>query len=222
MGGIIKRRIPRVKRDILKRLKDIPTAAISDSMNRMNTMHADIKPLVHPVKIIAGQAVTVQAMVGCNVASHEAIYVAEKGDIIVFDARGHLNTSVWGAIQTVAAKKRGIGGVVIDGSVRDIGEIKRLCLQVFCKGITPAGPHKGWSDSINVPISCAGVSVRPGDVIVGDEDGIAVIPYKKVSEIMERALATMKKEQSWIKKINKGIPTTRILGLDKKIKRGSL
>ena len=200
---------------MLKKFKNIPTTVISDCLNRANTMHADIKSLISPVKIV-GQAITVQGMVGCNIASHKAIYIAKEGDVIVFDARGYVNTSVWGGVQTVAAKKRKIGGVVIDGSVRDAAEIRKLRLPVFCKGITPAGPHKGWPDSINVPVSCAGVPVMPGDVIVGDEDGVCVIPLGRVPEIAALAAQTVKKERGWIRKIKKGIPTTKILGLDRK------
>ncbi|NQT22274.1 MAG: RraA family protein [Candidatus Omnitrophica bacterium] len=209
--------IPRISQKELNKLKQIPTTIISDCLNRMNTMHATIKPLFEPVKIV-GQAITVQGMVGCNIASHKAIYIAKRGDIVVFDARGYLDTAVWGGVQTIAAKKRGIQGVVIDGSIRDKNEIKKLRLPVFCKGVTPAGPHKGWSDNINVPISCGGCSVSPGDVIVGDEDGVCVIPLKQVKSVIKYSIETAKKEKEWIKKIKKGVPTTKILGLDKKIK----
>ena len=216
MRGIINMTIPRVRKELLGKLKKIPTTIISDCLNRANTMHASIKPLF-PVKMV-GQAITVQGMVGCNIASHKAIYIAKKGDVICFDARGHLDTSVWGGVQTIAAKKRGIAGVVIDGSVRDVAETKKQKLPVFCKGISPTGPHKGWPDNINVPISCAGVPVIPGDIVVGDEDGVVVIPQTRISEIITSCINRMKKERDWIKKINKGIPTTRILGLDKKYK----
>jgi len=217
MHGVINLRIPRANKAVLRKLKKIPTTIISDCLNRMNTMHAEIKAVLTNAKIV-GQAITVQSMVGCNLASHKAIYVAKPGDIIVFDARGYVHTSVWGGVQTIAAKKRGIGGVVVDGSIRDVNEIKKLRFPVFCKGVTPAGPHKGWSDNINVPISCGGCPVIPGDVIVGDEDGVVVIPLTNVSEILRLCEKTIKKEREWVSKIKKGIPTTRILGLDNKIK----
>jgi len=217
MGGTINAGIPRVKKDILKKFKGIPTTVISDSLNRMNTMHAGIKPLITPVKVV-GQAITVQAMAGCNIGSHEAIYIAKENDVIVFDARGHTDTSVWGGIQTSAAKKRKLGGLVVDGAVRDVKEIKKSRFPVFCKGITPAGPHKGWSDNINVPVSCAGVPVIPGDIIVGDEDGVCVVPLKRAKEIIRICEETMKKEKTWLRKLNKGMSTTKILGLDRKFK----
>lgn len=218
MNGVVNTSIPRIKKDILRKFKNIPTTIISDSLNRMNTMHAEIKPLISPVKVV-GQAITVQAMAGCNIASHEAIYIAKEGDIIVFDARGHVDTSVWGGIQTRAAKKRKLGGLVVDGSVRDVKEIIKSRFPVFCKGITPAGPHKGWPDNINVPVSCAGVPVIPGDIVVGDEDGVCVVPLKRAKEIIKTCEETMKKEKIWIKKLNKGMATTKILGLDRKFKK---
>jgi len=217
MSGIINMTIPRLRKELLKKFNNIPTTVISDCLNRMNTMHAAIKPVFTPVKIV-GQAVTVQAMVGCNIASHKAIYVAQKGDIIVFDARGHLDTSVWGGVQTIAAKKRGLGGIVIDGSVRDKKEILKLRFPVFCKGVTPAGPHKGWSDNINVPVSCGGCPVLPGDIIIGDEDGVVTVPYGRASEVLKYCADIVKKEREWVKKINDGIETTKILGLDEKIR----
>ena len=207
--------IPRIETSILKKIAGFPTTILSDCLKRMNTMQARIKPVFTPVKIV-GQAITVQAMVGCNVASHKAIYMAKKGDIIVFDARGHIDTAVWGGVQTIAAKKRGIGGVVIDGAVRDIGDIKKLRFPVFCKGVTPAGPHKGWPDNINVPISCGGCPVIPGDIIIGDEDGVVVVPRGRAGEIIVLAHATVKKEREWMKKIAQGMQTPQILGLDRR------
>lgn len=216
MSGIINRIIKRAPKEIIDGFRDIPTTIVSDAMNRMNCMSAEIKPLVSDIHTV-GSAITVQAMVGCNIMSHKAIYVAEPGDIIVFDARGHKDTSVWGFLQTKACILRKLAGVVIDGTIRDSKEIKESRFPVFCRGVTPAGPHKGWGDSINVDIQCGGVSVSPGDIIIGDDDGVVVVPCEKVEEVLTESKARLQMEKEWFEKLEKGFSTVEILGLDKKI-----
>ena len=216
-NGVIYTRIERPDSGLLEQYKSIPTTIISDAMNRTNAMHAEIKPLSPGAKLV-GPAVTVKAMVGCNIMSHQAIYVAEPGDVIVFNARGHKDTSVWGFLQTRACVLRGIAGVVIDGTVRDSREIRESGFPLFCRGATPAGPHKGWGDSINVPIQCGGVQVNPGDIVVGDDDGVVIVSREQAVEILERALAGLRKEEQWFKAVEEGKSTVEILGLDRKIR----
>ncbi|NVL89472.1 MAG: hypothetical protein HWN69_00560 [Desulfobacterales bacterium] len=215
-NGVVNTKIERPSAEVVERFKELPTSIISDAMNRSNAMHAEIKCLNSNIKMV-GTAVTVKGMVGCNIMSHKAIYVAEPGDVIVFDARGHTDTSVWGFLQTKACVLRGITGIVIDGSVRDSLEIRQSGLPVFCRGITPAGPHKGWGDSVNVPIQCGGVPVSPGDIIVGDDDGVIVVPGGQATEILKKAEAEMTKEEDWFKKLDEGQTTLEILSLDEKI-----
>ena len=150
--------------------------------------------------------------------THQAIYLAEPGDVIVVDARGHLDTSVWGGIQTLACEKCGVAGVVIDGSVRDLQEIRESRFPVFCKGVVPAGPHKGWGDSINIPIQCGGVPVNPGDIVVGDDDGVVVIPKNEAEEVLSLAKERIETEKKWIRGIKGGKTTLEVIELDKKIK----
>ena len=216
MPGVINKTVKRSSKEVIDGFKGIPTTIISDAMNRMNCMIAEIKPLVSDIHTV-GSAVTIQAMVGCNIMSHKAIYVAEPGDMIVFDARGHKNTSVWGFLQTKACVIRKLAGVVIDGTIRDSKEIRESRFPVFCRGVTPAGPHKGWGDSINIGIQCGGVSVNPGDIVVGDDDGVVVVPCEKAEEVLKESRNRLQIEKEWFEKLEKGISTMEILGLDKKI-----
>src|SRR3990172_6057755 len=151
MTGIIYTKIERTEKKILEEFKSIATTLISDAMNRTNVMKASIKPIVENIRI-AGNAVTAKCIVGDNLMTHQALYLAEAGDILVIDGKGYTDKSIWGGIQTEVSMKRGIAGVVIDGAIRDVQEVKRLKYPVFCSGVVPAGPHKGWGDSINVPI----------------------------------------------------------------------
>ena len=198
--------------DMIREFEKLPTTIISDSMNKMNSMSYDLKPLISNIHV-AGRAFTVQSMSGGNYGSHMALYQARIGDILVIDARGDKNTSVWGGIQTYVAIKKGIKAVVINGTIRDVQEIRKYRFPMFCLGATPNGPHKGWKDNINVPISCAGVSVNPGDIIVGDDDGVVVVPKQNAKDVLEKAKSKLKLEEEWIKRIDQGIPLYKILNL---------
>jgi len=217
MGGLIIKKIKRLSLQEIERFKHIPTTILSDCMNRMQAMKAEIKPLI-PVERIAGSAVTVEETAGGNLMSHYAMYIAEPGDIIVIDAKGYRNRSCWGGIQTFVCKERGIEGLVIDGTIRDVSDVRRLNYPVFCLGVTPAGPLKGWSGNINTPIQCGGVVVHPGDIIVGDEDGVVVIPLKYADRVYEAAVKRLNMEEEWVERIKRGEKTTDILGFDKKLR----
>ena len=218
MSALIITKIQRPPKELVDRFRGIPTSIISDMLNRMNAMHASIKPVTQNVRI-AGPAVTVKCMVGDNIMSHHAIYIAEEGDVLVIDARGHVDTSVWGFIQTTASRLRKLEGVVIDGAIRDVQETRESGYPVFCKGATPAGPHKGWGGSINEPIQCGGVPVSPGDIIVGDDDGVVVVPQGVAKEVLDKSLERMVEEEEWMRKITEGLSTVEILGFDEKIKQ---
>ena len=216
MAGTIRKNIKRPDKKILERFKKIPTTILSDSMNRMNCMHAEIKPVIDNVKIV-GPAVTVQCISGSNIMNHQAIYLAKPGDVIVIDARGDKNTAVWGFVQTYACMQRKIGGVVIDGSIRDVLEIRENRYPVFCSGISPAGPHKGWPDNVNVSISCGGATVNPGDVVVGDDDGVTVVPLRQANKVLIDSEKRLRAEKKWFKGIKEGKTSLNVIGLDKKI-----
>jgi len=218
VSGIIRRQIDRPRADVVAKCGRIPTTILSDMMNRSRAMAAEIKPVKTSVRV-AGPAVTVECMVGDNIMSHHAIYLAEPGDILVIDGRGHLDTSIWGGIQTLAAEKQGIVAVVVDGSIRDVEETRQADCAVFCRGVSPVGPHKGWGGSINEPIQCGGVSVSPGDIVVGDDDGVVVVPAADAERIIEKSLKRMEEESDWVKRVENGESTVSILGFDEKLKQ---
>lgn len=198
----------------LKKLTEMPTAILSDAMNKMQCMSSEIKPL-DPKSKVVGKAFTVNAMVGGNLGLHRAIYEAKEGDVLVCDARGHTETSVWGFLQAKASMLRELAGLVVDGSVRDSEEIRESGFPVFCRSVTPAGPHKGWNDDLQVPIQCGGVAVHPGDIIVGDADGVVVIPKDRLKEVCQVAQKKLEKEKEWFEALEEGKSTIEILGLDK-------
>jgi len=216
MAGIIRTKIDRPKNELIREFKKIPTTIASDCMNRMNCMHAEVKPLIDKIKIV-GPAITVQCISGSNIMSHKAIYLSRPGDVIVIDARGDKNTAVWGFVQTLACIQRKVAAVIIDGSIRDVAEVRKHRFPIFCTGISPAGPHKGWPDNINVPIACAGATVHPGDIIIGDDDGVVVVPWGRAEKILREAKSRLKMEKEWLKKIKQGKSSLEAIGLDKMI-----
>ena len=208
----VQRYLPKFERlspEDLAKWKNIPPAIASDCMNRCYVMSGRIAPLQAGMRI-CGQARTVTGMVGDNGAAHAAIGLVEPGDILVIDARGHTETAVWGGIMTRAAIRQEIGGLVLDGAVRDAAEIRELGFPTFAAGICPAGPSKGFGGIIDGPIACAGCPVRPGGIVIGDDDGVAVIPLERQAEILAASLDKIAQEEETNADTRSGIlPSTR-------------
>ncbi len=198
--------------DLLARFDALlPTLSIScifaDVMYRQNIMHSAIKP---PFKArIAGQAVTVQLSAGDLVDPLRALEMAQAGDVIVVDAGGDTEVSVCGGLMGGLAKNRGIRGMVVDGAGRDIDELEAIEWPIWTRAITPRGTHTMFSGrkeelSINVPITCGGVIVRPGDFIVADTIGVAVVPLDKAEEMLTLAAEQAEREQNTRKWVAQG------------------
>ena len=128
-------------------------------------------------------SVTVQCYPGDNLALHQGIYAAAPGDVLVLDCHGYTESGHFGDIMALACKVRGIAGVIIDGSCRDAEDIKKLGLPVFVRGLNPAGTVKASIGKVNVPVLCGGVTVRPGDLIIGDCDGVVVVAKEHEEEV---------------------------------------
>jgi regulator of RNase E activity RraA len=181
-------------------------------MNRTHAMAAAIKP-VKPGLRLTGQARTVTGMVGDNGISHAAISMAKAGEILVIDAGGHDDVALWGGIMTNAAIKRGIAGVVIDGGCRDVAEIRELDFACFARAHVPSGPHKGFGGIIDGAISCAGCPVSPGDIVIGDDDGVAVVPLTWADDMLAASQDKLRQEQDTMKQIAAGKSTVELLGI---------
>ena len=192
--------------------RGIPPAIVSDELNRLGAMDAGVAPLAQGWTIL-GQALTVRCMVADNSALHYALTVAWPGAILVVDAGGFLGTAVWGGILHGAAKRRGIAGVIVDGAVRDTAELRRSGLPAYARGATPAGPHKGWGGTINMPIQCGRVTVTPGDLVVADDDGVVVVRADQMAGLLERCRGRLAKEAEMIAKIEAGARTVDLIGL---------
>lgn len=181
--------------DVMAAWRAIPPAIATDCMNRCNVMSGAMAP-IGPGMTICGQARTVTGMAGDNAAGHAAISLLHPGDILVIDARAHTSTAVWGGIMTRAAMQMKAGGVVIDGAVRDVDEICELGFPTFAIAACPAGPSKGFGGIIDGVIACAQCPVKPGDIVLGDADGIAVVPLERQAEILAAAQQKIEQEHA--------------------------
>ncbi|CAG9609850.1 RraA family protein [Pseudoneobacillus rhizosphaerae] len=172
--------------NILTAFEEIPTTCISDTMQGLNNMDPSIKPLKEEYRV-AGRAFTVKMPVGDNECVLRAIREAKPGDILVVDAKGDTYRTIAGDFIIGLAQTLGIKGIVTDGVIRDIVGVKKLNYPVFCKGTTVAASAKAGWGQVNVPISCGGTSVNPGDIIVADADGVVVIPKEIEEDVLKKA-----------------------------------
>jgi regulator of RNase E activity RraA len=190
----------------------IPPAIASDCMNRSQSMGAQIKPLAQGTRL-TGQARTIACMVGDNGAVHAALRLVGPGDVLVIAAGGYRDAALWGGMLTQAALSRGAAGVVIDGGVRDIAEIRNTGFPCFAAAAVPAGPHKGFGGTIDGVVACAGCIVAPGDIILGDDDGIAVVPLARAEALLADCHAKAAQEEEALQRMREGEPLADQMGI---------
>jgi 4-hydroxy-4-methyl-2-oxoglutarate aldolase len=203
-GFRVVRSFDRPARSLIEEVGAFPAALVSDVQGRQYTMSAAVKPVLPERARILGPALTVKARPGDNLLSMKAIELAKPGDVLVISCDGEANLSVWGGVMSVMAVRQGVAGVVADGLVRDLAQIRSTGLTVFATGLTPAAPTKHGPGQINTTISCGGVVVRAGDIILGDEDGVVVVPQEDAAELIERAHKRVELERTWIERIEAG------------------
>jgi RraA family protein len=190
-------------RSVIDALRQTATAHLSDNMNRLNAIGAEIRPY-HRGARLAGAALTVKVPPGDNLMVHRAIDIARSGDVIVVDAGGELSHAIIGEIMSSLAESRGVAGMVIDGSIRDAGAIAASDFPVYARGVTHRGPYKNGPGEINVPVAIGGTVVAPGSIIVGDEDGLVMVAPAEAEALVEIARKYAAKEEAILKAICSG------------------
>lgn len=204
-GFRVRTDVTRVAPEVVEGFREFETPDVSDLMNRLYTMTSAISNMTDPGLRILGPACTVKVFPGDNLMVHKSLDVARPGDVVVVDAAGSHNTAVLGDLVSMKARHRGIGGFVVDGLVRDLPAILRLGdFPVFARGVTPIGPlHRGPGE-INYPVSVGGVVVNPGDLVVGDLNGVVVVPRENAPELLERLRARAAAEGEYIAAVARG------------------
>jgi RraA family protein len=189
---------------VIALLREIPVAALSDNMHR-NIGTVGLQPYHRPGKqTMAGTAVTARSRGGDNLTYLRALEFCRPGDVLVIDAGGDLANAVVGGILSYYAAHIGVVGVVVDGAVRDVAEIRERDFPIYARGVTHRGPYKDGPGEINVPVSVGGMVVNPGDIVVGDQDGLLSIPQPGVEQLVERARAHLEAEAKTIQAMKEG------------------
>lgn len=194
----------------------VPTGNICDCNGFEGCMDAAMMPLHYKFKM-AGKAMTLTCAPGDNLTIHKAIATAEPGAVLVIDCGGITGRGVFGELFASSCKARGINGVVINGSCRDKAELIEMGFPVFSIGVNPNGTRKEVCGEINVPVNCAGVVVNPGDIIVGDADGVVCVRKEKAALILKSAKTKMARETELRELLANGKTTVELMGFQKKL-----
>lgn len=202
-GFRIKLDFERPSEDILNQYSQFETPDISDMLNRMYALCSGIKNL-STEDTICGPVCTVKVFPGDNLMVHKVLDVAKPGDVVVVDAGNSGHNAIVGDLICTKAKHRGIQAFVIDGLIRDLSDVQEVGLPVFARGVTPVGPlHRGPGE-INYPISCGGIVINPGDIIVGDKSGLVVVRQEFAEDILEKLHIQKKALESYVEDVKKG------------------
>ncbi|TDR95688.1 RraA family protein [Enterovirga rhinocerotis] len=203
IGFRIEPRLAAIDPALLGTLGGIPTPIVSDNMGRLYAGGASLRSF-HDGSAMIGSALTVRTRPGDNLMVHKAIDMAEPGDVIVVDAGGDMTNAIIGEIMLNIAASRGVAGFVIDGCIRDSDAIARASLPVFARGASHRGPYKDGPGEINVPVTVGGQPVMPGDIMLGDVDGVLAVPRSQAAAVAELAQAQLKREEAILASIADG------------------
>jgi len=174
---------------------ELPTTVLADVLGRAHVMDIGLRPLWSPMPRVAGPAFTVTCEPGDNLMLHAAIYRAAPGSVLVVDA-GSVEYAVAGGNVCTVAQRRGIAAFVVDGVIRDLAEVRDAGFPVFARGVVPVAGVKAATAPLNEPVRCGGITVRPGDIVVGDDDGVLVVPAERRDQALRDGRAKADAEAS--------------------------
>lgn len=204
-------RVTRISKDWTDRFRQVDPATLGHLVEE-GVMASEIKPLFGPIKVV-GPAFTVRALGADSAIVHYALELAAPGDVIVVDRGGDREHACWGEMVSLSAQALGIQAAVIDGPATDVVEIRTLGFPVFCRGVSALTTKLlGTCGDINVPVLCGGVVVHPGDLILGDDNGVVVVRPDAVTSLFEKALAAQRREEALRDQLRAGKPLSRLSG----------
>jgi 4-hydroxy-4-methyl-2-oxoglutarate aldolase len=207
----VKNKFERVSRDLVERYRDLSSATVYEASGARGALSSRLKP-ISPDMAMCGPAITVKVRPRDNLMLHKAIYVAQPGDVIVADAEGFTEAGAWGEIMAVAAKQRGIAGLIFNGAVRDAQAITELGFPVFSLALCIKATEKLSLGLINHPLNLDNVTIHPGDLVLGDRDGIVVVKREEAEDVLAKSLARESKEEVLMLRIERGETTLDMLG----------
>lgn len=194
--------VERVPEELAERFRGKASPNVADAMGRFHFMDPGI--VSRTGLGLCGVAVTVSARPGDNLMVHKALEVARAGDVVVVSTNGNTTSAVFGELMGHTAVGAGLGGIVVDGAIRDVAGLTTLGFPAFSRTVTPGGCDKDGPGEINVPVSCGGTVVQPGDLVVGDEDGVVVVPRADAEAVLAAVEALEARERARIAEIQDG------------------
>lgn len=195
--------VPRPAPELVKRFRGMASSNAADAMGRFRFMDPGIRS--RSGIDLCGVAVTVQCRPGDNLMVHKALEIAKEGDIVVVCTHGNTTSAVFGELMCRSAVAKGLGGIVVDGAIRDAEAIAKLGFPAFSRSVCPGGCDKDGPGEINVPIACGNTVVTPGDIVLGDGDGIAVVPQQSALEVVELIENLVEREKKRVQEIKEGL-----------------
>ena len=200
--------------DLIAQLSRFSAATVHEALGKYGNLPSGIKPISSTMKV-CGPAYTVKTMPRDNVLLHRAYAYAKPGDVIIANCSGFYEAGYWGDLMSLGAKTKGINGLVIDGCVRDADDIEAMGFSVFSRGLCILGTSNHGDGFLNKPIVIGDVLINPGDIIIGDRDGVVVVPQNRIAEAIEKAIAREAKEENVRKQLREGKTSLQIYGWDK-------
>ncbi len=217
MKHVVVRNINRPEAELVQALGKAGVATVHEAQDRRGLMHPSMRPL-YPAARVAGTAVTISSQPGDNLMIHAAVEVCRPGDVLVVATTSESTDGMFGELLGVSCQAHGIAGLVIDAGVRDTAELTQMQFPVWAKAISAQGTVKSTAGSVNIPVVCAGAIVNPGDVIVGDADGVVVVPRDLAPEIAKLSQARLAKEDKTRERLRHGELGVEFYGLRAKLK----
>jgi 4-hydroxy-4-methyl-2-oxoglutarate aldolase len=205
----------RISKELIAEIGQFSAATLHEALGKTGNLPYQIKPISAKMKV-CGPAFTVQTMPCDNMLLHRAYAYAEAGDVLVVNCSGYYEAGYWGDLMSLGAKTKGIAGLVIDGCVRDADDIEAMNFPVFSRGLCIKGTGNQGEGTLREPIVMGNCIVNQGDIIVGDRDGVVVIPQNRVAEAIEKAYARERKEENVRIELRKGLNSLQIYSWDKK------
>jgi len=206
--------VSRPDRKLVDAFKNLGAATVYEAAGRRGSVDPRIKPLARGIRLL-GPAFTVECHPKDNLMLHKALQIAQKGDVLVASTQGYPDAGYWGGLMATSAMASQLGGVVIDGCVRDSAEILEMGFPVFCRGTCMRGTVKGTLGRVNHPIVFGGVVVKPGDLVLGDDDGLVIVDRKEIEPVLRAANERLAKEVRKAAELAKGISSVELNKLDK-------
>ena len=206
--------VSRPDRKLVEAFRDLGAATVYEASGRRGSVDPRIKPLVRGIRLL-GPAFTVECHPKDNLMLHKALQIAQKGDVLVASTQGYPDAGYWGGLMATSAMARKLGGLVIDGCVRDSAEILEMGFPVFCRGTCMRGTVKGTLGRINHPIVFGEVVVNPGDLVLGDDDGLVFVARMELEAVLRASRERVAKEVNKAAELAKGISSVELNKLDK-------